>query len=226
MFRKCIILGFCLAISATFAQQSDQVDLGQLQNGATVSFVRIGSGDWGIEISGGNTLKMIQQKPAQIEIFRGQENVQQLSAGYQFLKKEADVILATAKVGGEDTTTFVVEDLWKVSDNLLSLNRNVSVTVTESNAGFYSAIRLLTAPTVKWEDVNCLIPGLLYGQYGGRFDYSAKRFTIREDNLSAPLFAIWFPDGNWAAVLNPAPRGDTTQTSGPASRQRSCCPPE
>ncbi|MEJ2648148.1 MAG: hypothetical protein P8016_07040, partial [Sedimentisphaerales bacterium] len=173
--------------------------------------------EWGIEITGGNSLGMAQQKPAQIELFAGAENVSQLASGYQSVQKEGDSILAKASLAGDGAAAFEVEDLWKVSGNVLSLSRNVSVTGTEPNAGFYSAIRLSTAPAIKWEDVNCLIPGLLYGKYGGRFNYSAKRFTIREDNLSAPLFAVWFPDGNWAAVLNPSPRGDTTQAETTAS---------
>jgi hypothetical protein len=211
MLGKWIILGLCLTVSSAFSQQSDRMELGRLQSGGTVSFVRTEGGQWGIEISGGNTLKMIQQKPAQIELYRGQENLRQLANGYQSVEKQAQAVLATAKIAGEGAASFVVEDLWNVSDAELSLYRNVKVTGTEPNAGFYSSIRLSTTSSIKWEDVNCLIPGLLYGQFGGRFNYSSKRFTIREDNLSAPLFAIWFPDGNWAAVLNPSPRGDTTQ---------------
>jgi hypothetical protein len=217
MFRKCLTISFCLTVSAVFAQQGDRLELGRLQTGSAVSFVQADDGEWGIEISGGNSLGMAQQKPAQIEVFAGSESVSQLAAGYQSVQKEGDAFLATATVTGEGAAAFAVEDLWKVSGNVLSLSRNVSVTGTEPNAGFYSAIRLSTMPSVKWEDVNCLIPGLLYGQYGGRFSYSAKSFTIREDNLSAPLFAIWLLDGNWVAVLNPAPRGDTTQAETTAS---------
>jgi hypothetical protein len=207
----------CYNTLSALTQQIDRIDLGRLQTGAAISFVRADGGDWGIEISGGFALGMMQQKTAQIEVYRGQENVQQLSAGYQSVQKEGDAFLAKAKVAGEGPAAFEVEDLWNVSGDVLSLHRNVKVTGTEPNAGFYSAIRLSTTPTVKWEDVNCLIPGLLYGKYGGRFNYSARRFTIREDNLSAPLFAIWFPDGKWAAVLDPSPRGDTTQTETTAS---------
>ena len=217
MFIKCIIISFCLTVSAVFAQQGDRVELGRLQTGAAVSFVQADDDEWGIEITGGNSLGMAQQKPAQIELFAGAENVSHLASGYQSVQKEGDSILAKAILTGDGAAAFEVEDLWKVSGNVLSLSRNVSVTGTEPNAGFYSAIRLSTAPAIKWEDVNCLIPGLLYGKYGGRFNYSAKRFTIREDNLSAPLFAVWFPDGNWAAVLNPSPRGDTTQAETTAS---------
>ncbi|HXR08459.1 MAG TPA: hypothetical protein VN765_14080 [Candidatus Acidoferrum sp.] len=214
-----------------FAQPAGAVDasrvvLGRLANGAAVSFVRADPGDWGIEVSGGTAPRMTQEKPAQIEVFAGGEIVRQLAAGYQSVKREADTIVATAKVAGEGKGAFAVEDRWKVSGAVLSLSRKVSVTGAEDNAGFYSAIRLSTAPTVKWEDVNCLIPGLFYGDPhagagspGGDLPYRAKRFSIREDYLSAPLFGVSFRDGNWAAVLDPAPSGDTTQaeTTAPAA---------
>ena len=130
---------------------------------------------------------------------------------------------------GRGKAAFAVEDRWKVSGAALSLSRKVSVTAAEDNAGFYSAIRLLTAPTVKWEDVNCLVPGLLYddpshaggGSPAGVAPYRAKRFTIREDYLSAPLFGMAMKDGNWAAVLDMAPRGDTTQAETSGGRERS-----
>jgi len=183
MFRKCIILSFFLTVSVTLARQRDQMELGRLQAGAIVSFVRTEEGQWGIEISGSNILQMTQQKPAQIEIFRGQENVQQLASGYQSVQKLGDAVLAKAKIAGDSDAAFAVEDLWKVSDTELLLSRNVSVISTEPDAGFYSEIRFSTTPSVKWEDVNCLIPGLLYGQYGGRFNYSAKRFKRRRPGI-------------------------------------------
>ncbi|HXR07102.1 MAG TPA: hypothetical protein VN765_07215, partial [Candidatus Acidoferrum sp.] len=164
-------------------------------------------------------LQMRQPKPAQIEVYRGAENVSRLASGYQSVKKEGDVVAATAKVAGEGAAAFAVEDQWKVSGATLSLSRKVNVTTAEDNAGFFSAIRLATAPTVKWEDVNCLIPGMLYddpshaggGSPAGAAGFRAKRFTIREDYLSAPMIGMAMQDGNWAAVLDMAPKGDTTQ---------------
>jgi hypothetical protein len=225
MFGKCVLLGPCLAASAALAEEGDRVDLGRLQTGATVSFVRGAGGEWGIEFSGGTAPRLTQQKPAQIEVFRGEENVQQLAPGYQSVQKEADAVVARAKVAGGGDAAFDVEDRWKVSGAVLSLSRRVSVTGVEDSAGFYSATRLLTAPTIKWEDVNCLVPGLLYGDSshaGGRSptgaaNSRAKRYSIREDYLSAPLFVALFGDGSWAAVLDPAPRGDTTQAETTAS---------
>ena len=73
-----------------------------------------------------------------------------------------------------------------------------------------------------------LAPGLLYGDPshdgdsspGGVLNYRARRFEIREDLMSAPLFALSFRDGRWVAVLDPAPRGDTTwtETTAPATK--------
>ena len=127
--------------------------------------------------------------------------------------------------GGE--ASFAVDDRWKISGDVVSLSRKVSVTGAEQNAGFYSAIRLVTPPAVAWPDVDYFAPGLLYGDPshdgdsspGGVLNYRARRFEIREDLMSAPLFALSFRDGRWVAVLDPAPRGDTTwtETTAPAT---------
>jgi hypothetical protein len=226
MFGKCVILGLCLTVSAAFAQQSDRVDLGRLQTSATVSFVRATDGEWCIEISGGATPRLMQSKPVQIEVYRGNENVSQLVSGYQCVEKDADVIIAKAKVTGGGTATFDLEDRWKISDAVLSLNRKVSVIGSEDGAGFYSAIRFVTELTVKWEDVNYFAPGINYGEphthpraLGASLYDSAKRFSIREDYLSAPLFGLLFHDGNWVAVLDLTPNGATTmaETTAPAA---------
>ena len=101
---------------------------------------------------------------------------------------------------------------------MLSLSRKVSVTSGEEKAGFSSAIRLSTESGVSWVDVQYLAPGLLYGDPtydgdrspGGTLNYAARRFLMREDMLPAPLFALSFKNGSSVAMLDPAPRGDTT----------------
>ncbi len=205
---------------------ANSIILGRLENGATVTFVRAGSGDWGIEIAGAAVPRLTQPKPAQIEVYQGEENVRQLVAGYQSAQKETDVVIARAKVAGGSWAAFVVEDRWRVSGAVLSLNRKVSVTAAENNAGFYSAIRFVTERKLAWTDAEYMAPGLLYGDPhtspsapGGSLHYRAKRFSIREDYLPAPIFALSFRDGNWAAVMDMAPRGDTTQaeTTAPAA---------
>ena len=219
MFNKFVILVLCFTISAAFAQQSDRVDLGNLQTGATVSFVRTSGVEWGIDISGGSAPRLTQQKPAQIEVFQSEKNVCQLAAGYQSVRKENNSVVARAKISGGGKIRFDIEDRWNISGAVLSLSRKVSVTGTEDSAGFYSAIRFSTDPIIKWQDVNFLAPGLLYGEphtnpraLGGSLYYDAKRFSIREDYLSAPLFGLSFHDGNWVAALDLAPNGATTIT--------------
>ena len=225
MFGEYLLLWFCL-IQLTACNQNDQLKLGSLQSGASVSFVRSFENEWGLEISGGNAPRLMQQKPVQIEVFKYEKNIHQLTAGYQTIKKEDGFIVGIAKVTSEGKATFNVEDQWKISGDALSLNRKVSVTGSEDSAGFYSAIRLSTEPTVKWKDADYFAPGLLYGEphtnpraLGGSLYYNAKRFSIREDYLSAPLFGIFFHDGNWVAALDLAPNGATTisETTAPAT---------
>jgi hypothetical protein len=218
MIGKCVLLGLCLTGSTALAQQSDIVELGKLANGANVWFIRAPSTDWGITVAGSTAPPMIQPKPAEIQVYRGLQNISDIAVGYQSVQKEGDTVVAKAKVTSEKAA-FDIEDRWKVSGAALLLSRKVTVTGAEDNAGFYSAVHLLTATAIKWEDVNCLVPGLLYddpshaggGSPAGVAPYRAKRFTIREDYLSAPMIGMAMKDGNWAAVLDMAPKGDTTQ---------------
>jgi hypothetical protein len=200
--------------------------LGQLADGDTITFVRTGGGDWGIEISSGAVPRIAQQKPAQIEVYCGEDNVRELAAGYGSVQKEAGTIVAKAKLAGGGQASFAVDDRWKISGDVLSLDRKVRVTGAEDKAGFYSAIRFVTAPELSWPDADYLAPGLLYGEPhtratapGGSLPYNARRISIREDYLSAPIFGLSFRNGRWVAVMDLAPRGDTTQaeTTAPAT---------
>ena len=200
------------------ASVSNRVVLGHLANGCAVTFVRAGSGEWGIDISGNAVPHLTQPKPAQIEIYRGDGSVSDLAVGYQSVQKEPLEVVARAKVGDRGATSFSVEDRWKIAGAVLSLSRRVIVISDEENAGFYSAIRLVTAPAISWSDTDYFAPGLLYGKPhtratapGGSAFYDARYFSIREDYLSAPLFGLSFRDGRSVAVMDMAPHGDTTQ---------------
>ena len=189
-----------LTASVTFGQQAvDRVELGRLPNGAAVTFIRPGSGDWGIEISGGTAPAMAQAKPAQIEVYRSEENVSDLADGYQSVRKQADAVVASATVTGDNGAAFAFVDVWRVDGASLLLSRNVVVKGSDTNAGFFSAIRLASAPAVKWDDTTYFVPGLFYGEnHGGPVTPATKRYATREDSMSAPMTAAQFRDGNLA----------------------------
>jgi hypothetical protein len=221
--KSSVVCSFILAWTASLAPgqlAANRVELGQLASGAAAAFVRAGSGDWGIEISGGTAPAMAQAKPTQIEVYRGGENVSVLAAGYQSVRQQADSVVASATVTGDNGAAFSFEDVWRIDGASLLLSRNVKVTGTDTNAGFFSAIRLSSAPAVKWDDATYFVPGLFYGEArGGPVTLTTKRYATREDSMSAPMTAAQFRDGNWVAVLDPSPRGDTTwtETTAPAT---------
>jgi hypothetical protein len=219
MFGKDVLLGLCLAGSALFAQQGTRVDLGRLQTGATVSFARSTAGEWGIEIAGAAAPRILQPKPAKLEVFRTEEDIRQLSAGYKTVQKSAAGIDARAEIacGESVVVVFRVQDRWNLSGAVVSVRRKVEV-VGNAPGGFYSSVALTVDPAVGWFDVNYLAPGALYGDPtfdgdrspGGTLNHAARRFVMREDLLPAPLFALSFSNGASVAVLDPSPRGDTT----------------
>ena len=215
----CLTFGLCLSIMVSCSQQN-RVNIGVLQSsGAKVSFVRDSTGNYGIEISGKEFPILLNRRPAQIEIFEGEDNVTHIATGYQSVKKMNGALTAVAHLMGTNGAEFEIEDSWSISGDVLSLKRKVSVAGNEENAGFLSAIRLSTEPDIKWEDINYFAPDVIYGDPtydgetspGGTLAYNAKCFSIREDYISAPLFGLSFKNGNWAAVLDLAPDGATTQ---------------
>jgi hypothetical protein len=217
IFGKCLLLGLCLAGSASFAQESDRVDLGRLQTGATVSFVRAAGGEWGIEIAGAAAPLIQQSKPARLEVFRAEDDVRQLAAGYQTVQKSAAGIDAQAEIAYGKKVIFHVQDHWSLSGAVVSVSRKVEVK-GKAPGGFNSSVVFAIDPSVEWINVNCLAPGALYGDPtydgdrspGGTLNYAARRFLMREDILPAPLFALSFNNGSSVAMLDSAPHGDST----------------
>ncbi len=193
------------------------MDLGRLQTGATVSFARAATGEWGIEIAGAAAPRILQPKPAKFEVFRTEEDIRPLAAGYKTVQKSANGIDAQAEIAYGENVVFHVKDHWSLSGEVLSVRRKVDVT-GNAPGGFYSSVVFTIDPSIGWSDVNYLAPGALYGDPtydgdrspGGTQNYAARRFQMREDILPAPLFALSFNNGASVAVLDPSPRGDTT----------------
>jgi hypothetical protein len=217
MFRKHLAFAVSLSASALFAQQGSRVDLGRLQTGATVSFARATGGEWGIEIAGSPAPRIVQPKPAKLEVFRTEDDIRQFAAGYKTVQKSAAGIDARAEIAYGENVVFRVHDRWSLSGAVVSVRRNVEV-AGNAPGGFDSSVVLTLDPSVGWSDVNYLAPGALYGDPtydgdrspGGTLNYAARRLVMREDVLPAPLFALSFGNGASVAVLDPSPRGDTT----------------
>lgn len=217
MFVRRILLGLCLIVSAVSAARADQVDLGRLSGGAAVTFVRTGEGQWGIAIADGVTPRIQQPKPVSFEVYRTEDDIRRLAAGYKTVVKSAAGIEARTEVAYGENVVFRIDDHWSLDGAVVSVSRKVDV---EGNApgGFYSAIVFTVDPSVMWSDVNFMAPGALYGDptyngeraVGGTRNNEARQFQMREDVLSAPLFALSFKNGSSVAVLDPAPSGDTT----------------
>ena len=98
-----------------------------MQTGANVLFTRSASGEWGIEIAGGPAPRILQPKPARIEVYRADSDIQQLTAGYQKIRKTASGMDAQAEIVYGKDVVFRVHDKWSVSSTVLSLERNVTV---------------------------------------------------------------------------------------------------
>lgn len=218
MSSKYVLLALCLGAPALFAQQQgERTELGRLQTGATVSFSRSTTGEWGVDIAGGAAPRILQPKPARIEVFRAEDDIRQLAAGYKTVQKSPAGIDARAEIAYGKNVAFRVNDRWTLSGAVVSVRRRVEV-VGNAPGGFYSSVVLTVDPSVGWSDVSYLAPGALYGDPtydgdrspGGTLNYAARRFVMREDILPAPLFALSFNNGSSVAVLDPAPRGDTT----------------
>src|ERR1019366_7045019 len=88
------------------------ISLGRLQTGAAITFTRTASAGWGIEIAGGLAPRIAQPKPAAIEVYRADDDIRELSAGYKTLRRTATGIDATAEVASADGVIFHMHDVW------------------------------------------------------------------------------------------------------------------
>jgi hypothetical protein len=212
-----ILLGLSLTLLPAFAQEGGRLDLGRLQTGATVSFVRTAGGKWGIECTGGTSPRLTQQNPARIEVCRTKDDILELAAGYNTIRQSDSAIDARAEIAYGKDVVFRVRDLWSLSGAVVSIRRKVEV-VGNAPGGFNSSIVFAIDSSLRWSDVNCLAPGILYGDPtndgdrspGGTLNYAAHRFVMREDMLPAPMFALSFNGGSSMTMLDPSPNGEST----------------
>jgi len=193
----------------------EPIDLGRLANGATVSFERETKG-WGIAVRGGPAPGWSQPTPLQIEVGAAEGDGRALAAAYDSVGRAADGVEARGVVT-DGAGVFRVQDHWSLHGAELAVRRTVAVE-RGAAGGFASSVTLEADPAVRWETTACLAPGAVYGDPtydgerspGGTLNYAARRFQFREDMLPAPLLALSLGRGASVALLDPAPRGDST----------------
>jgi len=213
MFGKASLIAVCLLASA--AQAGPRVVLSQ--SGATVEFVH-DAGGWGVRIAGPDAPVLTQSQPARIEMFAAPQTIRRLGAAYTSIRRVGNAIDARASILEHGRVLFRFDDVWSIDGNVISVKRHVRV-ARNAPGGFGSSLRFAIDPSVTWNDAKFLAPGVLYGDPtndgerspGGTLNYAAHRLMMREDILPAPLFAIAFANGTSVAMLDPAPRGNTTE---------------
>lgn len=213
MFGRISLIAFC--VFAMAAAAAPRQDLGRLETGATVAFVKNASGDWGLQIN--SSPQIVQPQPARVEIYRdGQSRT--LTAGYRTLRHTPAGIIAEAGLSDHGRALFVVRDVWSLRGNVVTVQRQVRALANVAG-GFASSVAFDVDPAIGWNDVKFLAPGIIYADPtfdgerspGGTLNFAAHRLVVREDMLPAPLFALSFADGASVAMLDPSPRGDTTE---------------
>ena len=217
MFKKIMIVCLWLTVSLSIAQNANHLELRNSENGVRVSFVSRSDGNWHVEISNETMPRLIQEKPVQLEILKADENILNLSSEYKAAQQSSSGIDAEAEIVYNKNVTFKVHDIWSLSGQIISIKRNVEI-IGNAPGGFNSSIVFSVDPSVKWTDVNCFVPGALYGDPtydgdrspGGTLNYAAKQFIMREDILPAPMFALSFKNGFSVAMLDPTPNGEST----------------
>ena len=194
----------------------ERLDLGRTSTGATVTFIHSQVG-WSIDIERQGLPHLSQPEPARVKVSNGSGEMHELNAAYDRVLRLADGVEATATVRDDQAVSFLVRDLWQVHGEVLSVQR--SVAVQGSAPGGFSSTIEFTVPKLGWEDASYLAPGVLYADPtydgerspGGTLLYAAHHLSLREDILPAPLLGLYFKDGSSVAMLDPTPRGDTTE---------------
>ncbi|HWH58310.1 MAG TPA: hypothetical protein VN682_11805 [Terriglobales bacterium] len=217
-FRRYIFAAAIMLVGTALFAAGQQMPLGRTPAGGEISFTRAASGEWGIEITGGPAPRIAQAQPAAIEVYRADDDIRELSAGYKTVRRTATGIDAVADVPSADGVIFHVHDFWSLSNGVLSVRRELAV---RGNApgGFDSVLDFSLDSAIGWPDINFMAPGAIYADPtydgdrspGGTLTYAARRLVMREDILAAPLFALSFENGASIAMLDPHPRGDTTE---------------
>src|SRR5512140_3451270 len=126
MRRRLLLLLFATTVAPASAQmQAQDVVRGRLRSGATVSFTRIMPAAWGIEVAAAAAPRVVQDRPARLELIDSEGEIRELAAGYGTVEKRTSGIEGRAEIASGHGVVFHVVDQWRISDAILSLRRSV-----------------------------------------------------------------------------------------------------
>lgn len=212
IFRASLLAGFLSLWQVNIVAAAESLALHSLP-------ARQNPPGWGVEITGAGLASVRQPQPVQLEFWSAAGELTVTNASYDSFKKAGDSYVGKAVVAGPDDSLFAIEDRWRRDGSVFRLVRTVEV---QGNApgGFLSGCAVDFVTPASWPEAEWFAPGMIYGGFanltdaaiGGRAFYEPGAFTvrIREDRMPAPLLLARFGDGTSLAVLNPAPRSDTT----------------
>ena len=128
------------------------LELGRLPSGATVSFERDLDGNYNFTIGGDKARPSFFSAPAKIEVYRADDDIRQLAAGYKTVEKSATGIDARAEIAYGNNVVFHVQDHWSLTGAVVSVSRKVEVTGNapggfDSSVEFIVSIRRRNGPT-------------------------------------------------------------------------------
>ena len=215
-----ITAALSVAISLPAASQS--ISLGRLQTGSAITFMRTASDGWGIEIAGGFAPRIAQPEACG---HRGLPRATTISRAGTLRRIRRPFAAPRPGLMPQPTCPQA-----RASSSMCMMS-GASPAVCSSCAavrsrvqgnapgGFGSVLDFSLDPAVGWSDINFMAPGAIYADPtydgdrspGGTLQYAAHRLVMREDILAAPLFALSFENGASIAMLDPHPRGDTTE---------------
>jgi hypothetical protein len=156
--------------------------------------------------------------PVEVELYHAGSGAVTLRKAYQGVTAVGDGVDASVDIAIDGQPLLRVHDQWSIHAAVVTVKRRIEA-LTNRSGGFASAIGWTIDPAVRWTDMTVMAPGILYGDPshdgerspGGTLAYAAHRLQLREDILPAPMLALSFARGGSLAMLDPAPRGDTTE---------------
>jgi hypothetical protein len=217
MKRSLLLLPLLSIASPALARSSSAMRLVGGVGSASATFVRMKMG-WGMRLGARALPGIAQPAPARIELCGRDGTIRALEMPYGSVVRTANGMTATAEVRDGARPMFRIVDRWSMRGDVLTVDRQVTP-LANAAGGFASAVSFEMDKSVSWNDIHFMAPGILYGDPtydgerspGGTLAFASHRLMLREDILPAPLFTASFASGASLSILDPTPRGDTTE---------------